>query len=137
MSTEHPFAGWNTATNDPFEVHNGPIYWTRDENGKSRCGFVVERRHCNGMGAVHGGMLMLLADYALFSIARSRMKDQWGVTVSLNSDFTSAAREGDVLYADGDVIHETGKMLFVRGRIYTEAATVVGFSGIIRRIRRE
>ena len=136
MSENHPFAGWELDTGfDPFEDHNGPIYRKRDENGGYRCGFVAERRHCNGMQAVHGAMYLLLADYALFAIARDRMQDQFGVTVSLNADFTAAASEGDVVLASGEVIHETGKMLFVRGTIYTDKATVLGFSGIIRRVR--
>lgn len=136
MSTPHPFEGWKVADpSDPFETHNGPIYWTRNEDGSTRCGFLVERRHCNGHDAVHGGMYMLLGDYALFSIARDRLRGP-GVTVSMNTDFTSAAVEGDAVYADGDVMHETGKMLFVRGRMYTDRAVVCTFSGIIRRVRR-
>ncbi|MCC5858319.1 MAG: PaaI family thioesterase [Ectothiorhodospiraceae bacterium] len=135
MTETHPFAGWEVASGDPFEVHNGPLYWTLDAQGRGRCGFVVERRHCNCLGAVHGGMLMLLADYALFIIARHRLGQDTALTVSLNGDFTAPALEGDAVHADGEVLHATGRMLFVRGRMYTNANPVLGFSGVIRRVR--
>ncbi len=136
MTEAHPFAGWETAAGDPFEAHNGPLYWTLDAEGRGRCGFVVEDRHCNNLGAVHGGMLMLLADYALFVIARHRLQGDSGLTVSLNGDFTAPAFRGDAVHADGEVLHATGRMLFVRGRMYTNAHPVLGFSGVIRRVSR-
>ncbi len=133
MSQDNPFEGWALDSGDPFEDNNGPIYHTRDTDGRYRCGFRVEPRHCNGAGIVHGGMLMLFADFALFAIARDRLQGM-AVTVSMNSDFTAPAYPGDIVLADGEVIHESGRMLFVRGRIYTEASTLMGFTGIIRRV---
>ncbi len=129
------FADWEMDTGDPFEDRNGPFYRRRDEQGRWQCGFRVEEKHCNGGGIAHGGLLMLFADNALFAIARDRL-DGMGLTLSLHSDFTTPVGVGEIVLADGEVTHETGRMLFVRGRLYTDKTTVMSFSGIIRRFSR-
>ena len=133
--TDEFFADWELDEGDPFEDRNGPIYRRRHAQGHWQCGFRVAEKHCNGGGIAHGGMLMLFADNALFTIARDRLNSM-GLTLSLHSDFTTPVGVGEVVLADGDVTHETGRMLFVRGRLYTDKATVMSFSGIIRRLRR-
>jgi acyl-coenzyme A thioesterase PaaI-like protein len=70
-----------TWTRDNFEVNNGP-FWHREENGRVRCVFRVEQKHINGGGAVHGGCLMTFADYCLFAIGNTVLKQDRGVTLS-------------------------------------------------------
>lgn len=120
---------------DPFEDFVGPLYFQEDEEGR-RCAFVADERHVNGGGFMHGGMLMSFADFALFVIARSNLEEGiHAVTVSFNADFTSSVYPGDFVEATGEVIHETGSMIFIRGTVFVGERTVLRFSGVIKKIR--
>ena len=130
-----PFAGWHQSENDPFEDVNGPLYYREDADGRWRCAFRAEQRHCNGMGSVHGGMLMTFADFAMFHIARPQLEGIAAVTVSMNTELTAAAEEGELIEATGDVLHETGRMLFVRGIVFTGERNLLAFSGVLRKFR--
>jgi len=76
VETEGEFAGWRTWTRDNFETHNGPFWHRMDENGEVQCVFRVEKKHLNGMRNVHGGCFMSFADYCLFAIASSVLRQQ-------------------------------------------------------------
>jgi acyl-coenzyme A thioesterase PaaI-like protein len=109
IATEGEFAGWRTWTRDTFESHNGPFWHRIDDDGRVRCAFRVEKKHLNGMKAVHGGCFMTFADYCLFAIA-TRELDGPGVTVAFGAEFLDAAFEGELIEAFGEVTR-AGKSL--------------------------
>lgn len=118
---------------EPFEDYIGPLYFKPTGSGSYTCAFVAERRHCNGSGNLHGGMLMSFADYALFMIARDELEGTGGsVTISFASEFVAAARQGAFVEATGEVIRRTGSLVFVRGTIFTGETTLLNFSGILK-----
>ncbi len=120
---------------DPFEDFVGPLYFQEDGEGR-RCAFIADERHVNGGGFMHGGMLMSFADFALFVIARSSLEEGiHAVTVSFNADFTASVYPGDFVEATGEVVHETGSMIFIRGTVFVGDRTVLRFSGVIKKIR--
>lgn len=125
---------WPSA--EPFEDMAGPFFFKRMEDGTIVSGFKVEEKHLNGGGAIHGGMLMTFADYALFSIAMDALGEGGGVTIALNGEFTAAGRPGGIVLAEGEVVRNTGSMVFVRGTIRQAETTLVSFSGIIRKLRK-
>ena len=100
-----------------------------------RCAFVVEGKHVNGQKALHGGMLMTFADYALFLLARKALGNQRAVTVSFSSEFTAAVGEGEFIEATGEVVHETGGLLFVRGKVFCEDTVLLNFSAVLKKLR--
>ena len=53
-----------TALIDPFEVFVGPVYET-GQGPERRFAFLVDERHVNLRGGLHGGMLMTYADLTL------------------------------------------------------------------------
>ncbi len=120
---------------DPFEHFVGPLYYRFDAEGNCRCAFIIERKHVNGQGNLHGGMLMTFADFAMFFIAQKCLGDLRAVTVTLNGEFTSAAKEGEFVEAIGEVVHETGGMVFVRGTIVSEDRVLLNFSGVLKKLR--
>jgi acyl-coenzyme A thioesterase 13 len=124
---------------DRFEDRNGPIFIHKDrqpETGQGLLKFYAEQRHCNGGGAVHGGMLMTFADSALFAIARRAFEGDHGVTVTMNNEFVSAAWPGDWLEADGELVRKTKSgLMFVRGQLYCGERTILLFSGLLKRIK--
>ncbi|MEO0981657.1 MAG: hypothetical protein AAFX03_03280 [Pseudomonadota bacterium] len=69
----------------PFIETNGPIYRAVAQD-LNRYGFLFERRHCNGVGFAHGGMITTFLD----SIMAQTIADQTRrslVTVSLEVSF--------------------------------------------------
>jgi len=132
---EGPFAGWFTwAGLDPYETMTGPFYAREEAGGGVRCAFQAEERHCNMMGAVHGGCLMTFADFALFAIATPVLGTGPAVTVTLNGDFVAAGRKGDRVEATGEVVRAGRSLVFVRGLIQVRDAPVLSFSGVIKRL---
>lgn len=120
---------------DPFEDYVGPLYYREQGDGTYRCAFVIDEKHVNGQNGLHGGMLMTFADYALFLIARPRLKDMRAVTVTFNAEFTSVARVGDFVEASGEVVHETRGMLFLRGVISSGDRVLLNFSGVLKKLK--
>ncbi|MDE1173630.1 MAG: PaaI family thioesterase [Parvibaculaceae bacterium] len=127
------YQSWDGGT-DPFEDHAGPFYFRKSPSGGYEAAFEAAPHHCNAHGSLHGGMLMTFADYSLFMIARDQING-FGVTISFNSEFIGTAGAGDFIEAKGDVVRETGSMVFVRGQIVTGARVLLNYSGIIKKVR--
>src|SRR3546814_18890373 len=79
--------------------------------------FRSERRHCNGSGVVHGGLLATMADLALCWVAVVDLTDERVVTVSLTTDYLSSAVEGEMLVAKPELIRRTGQPALYRREI--------------------
>lgn len=130
------YQGWEGT--DPFEDHAGPFFHRRTETGEVICAFEATSTHLNGGGFLHGGALMTFADYALFCIGMDVL-DGPAVTVSFNAEFTSSADAGGIVEARGEVVRNTGSMVFLRGQVYTlvgdETRILLNFSGIVKRVR--
>ncbi len=133
-------AGWETwgDGNDPYEDYSGPFFMKLDhEGGKHLSAFLCQERHMNGAGFMHGGMQMVFADYALFTIAHTELLDQYAVTLSCQTDFLSgAAPIGEIVYADGEVTRNTRSLVFVRGQIYTDDTVLSTFTGILKKTKK-
>jgi len=130
LSDYETLAGW-----DPFEDTAGPMYESRTGVEPKRCAMVLEPKHCNTSGIVHGGLLMTFADYSTFSMAREAIGANGGVTVSMTSDFTAAARAGDLLKSSVDIIKSTRSMVFVQGRISAADVIVMSFSAVLKKLK--
>ena len=120
---------------DPFEEQSGPYYFRQEPGGAYRCAFIAEAKHMNGQGSMHGGTLMTFADYVMFVVARPAIEHTPAVTVTCNSEFTSAAGIGEFIEGTGEIVHETGSMVFVRGKISSGERTLLNFSGVLKKLR--
>jgi uncharacterized protein (TIGR00369 family) len=68
-------------------------------------GLRVDERHGNAIGTLHGGMFMTLVDTALtLAAGRAAPKGQYAVTQAISSDFLAAARLGDWVEAEVEVL---------------------------------
>lgn len=120
---------------DPFENLIGPFYMKENGDGTYKSAFVAEaERHCNNGGALHGGLLMSFADFALFAIAKDAL-DGPCVTVGFNSEFVSAGQAGTLVEASGEIMRATRSLLFVRGQIFSGDTIIMTFSGILKRVK--
>ena len=102
---------------DPFELYVGPFWTPEGPEPDGRVTLTLEARHCNGGGAVHGGMLATMSDLALCWVAVMDLPDERVVTVSLTTDYLSGAEEGETLVAKPELIRRTGSLAFCRCEI--------------------
>lgn len=135
LATEGEFAGWSRWVGDPFEDAVGPFYFRTEPDGRRVTAFRAERKHMNGLGHMHGGCLMAVADMALFTIAREALGEQGGVTVALDSVFLNPGNLGDLVEATGEVTRAGGSLIFVRGQVVADHRTLLTFSGVIKKLR--
>lgn len=98
----------------PFTDANGPFFGKIVSKDKVIRAFRVEEKHLNGIKIIHGGMLMTFADSALAAAVR-HVSGRSSVTIKMNSEFLSPAREGDWVESDVEVIRSTRTVAFVRG----------------------
>ncbi len=125
--------GFKTLTGiSPAEDYMGPFYYRKSDAGLVM-GFQAETKNCNGIGTVHGGVLMAFADYAVTMLALSGVKENC-TTISFSSDFISAARDGDWVEATGEVVRRTGSMTFVSGRLGVGDNVVLTFQAVVKRL---
>lgn len=131
------FKGWDGT--DPFEDYAGPYFYKKNEAGEVICAFEAQPHHCNGGGFLHGGALMTFADYSLFCFATDVLEGP-AVTVSFSSEFTAAAGGEGIVYSRGEIVQNTGSMVFLRGQVFTgeqeNIRTLLNFSGIVKRVKR-
>lgn len=75
--------------------------------GYARCQLKVDGRHCNAMGAVMGGAIYTLADFAFAVAANMERLD----TVSLASNIAFVAQpKGDTLFAEAKPLKDGGSV---------------------------
>lgn len=90
----------------------GPLY-CRGEAPDLVVGLLVEAKHCNARGTVHGGILATVADIALgYTIAFSSTPPANLVTASLTIDFAGSARIGDWLETRVDIQKQGRRLAF-------------------------
>lgn len=134
-----PFAGWISWGQgaDPFETLVGPFAYRVHDNGFIEIAFQPETRHLNGGGAIHGGCLMSFADFALFAIADESLKNgQMAVTLTCNSEFLAAGDTDGWITAEGEVVKETGSVIFARGLVKQRGKPILMFSGTLKKLKR-
>jgi uncharacterized protein (TIGR00369 family) len=135
IGTEGEFRGWRTWSRDNFETNNGPFWHRMEEDGRIRCAFRVEKKHLNGASNVHGGAFMSFADYCLFATSAPILEGP-AVTVSFGCEFLDAAREGELVEGNAEIMRAGGSMIFLRGLLTSGGRTLFTFSGTIKRVKR-
>ncbi|XP_065362238.1 acyl-coenzyme A thioesterase 13 [Calliphora vicina] len=95
-----------------FEKHLEKVIITSGGEGKCTAEFTVSREHLNRMGGLHGGFTATLVDmvttYALMS-----KPCHPGVSVSISVDYLKAAKEGDDVLIDANLLKAGKKLAFL------------------------
>lgn len=105
---------------------------------RARCQLLVDERHTNRHGVLHGGIAGLLLDNACGATA-SLTLDERGrrpfLTISLNIDFVGAGRTGGVT-ATGRVVGGGRSLLFVAAELVQDDGTLIATaSGVFKRVK--
>jgi len=107
-----------------------PLY-RRMEGDYPSFGLVVERRHGNLMGLCHGGVLMTLADVCSAAAIHAKRGVWTGTpTVNLTLDFVSAARLGQWIETDVQLVSIKRRFGFSSGVISNSEGVVARFNGV-------
>ena len=114
----------------PFTNHNGPFYIKKDTNRWTHGAFILDR-HCNAANIAHGGMLMSFADGVLGHTVYSKTK-RAGVTIKFNSEFLSAAREGEWLEGYGNVSYVSGDYVYCNTMLKVSTRNVLSVTSIFK-----
>lgn len=108
----------------------GPLH-ARGEGTGLVIGLLVEAKHCNARGTVHGGILATLADIALgYAMAFASNPPASLATANLTLDFAGTARPGDWLEAHVDVQKQGSRLAFANCYIHAGGQRIVRASGV-------
>lgn len=96
-----------------------------------------ERRHTNLADNIHGAVSLGLIDIALFATMHMIGNGDAGpsVTVELSTQFVGPGDPSQPLDAVTEIVQETGRMLFARGRCMQGENVVTSYSGIVRKMK--
>ena len=119
----------------PFTEHNGPLYH-RDGTLAVVHGFHALRRHCNGLGIVHGGMLASFLDGLLGHAVGAAAKKP-GVTIQLSLDYLSMARAGDWIEGEAKVTRLARDVAFAEAHAHVGARDVVRATAVFKLMERK
>lgn len=116
MTLDLASSGWKQQTIGGFSAHVGP-FWTRRGEQGHEIGFVVEERHLNGNGIVHGGMLMTFIDQSIGMRVYHAIDRVPCATIQLDTHFVEAGRLGDFIEARTEIVRQTSSIVFTRGSL--------------------
>jgi uncharacterized protein (TIGR00369 family) len=119
-----------------FSTHNGPYFHRPSDSELAEQAFFALRRHANGIGLVHGGMLSAFMDGVLAG-AVWRGTGKTAVTIHLSIDFVHMARVGEWVRGEGRLTRATREVAFAEGRAYVGGHDVVRASGIFKLMTRD
>jgi uncharacterized protein (TIGR00369 family) len=100
-----------------FNSFAGPFWHLPDEGNTHRYALLVEPKHMNSSGNLHGGVLMTLADIAMSQTSRAVSGAATCSTVSLTCDFAGPGKLGDVIVAHVRVTRQTRTMVFLSAEL--------------------
>jgi len=132
--------GWYSWTLKDRSLYNTAVLGelqVRAEGEQCRLRMFPERKHCNAADNIHGGTTLGLIDIALFATMHLLGNGDAGasVTVELSTQFVGAGDPSKPLDAVSEVVQETGRMIFIRGKCVQGDNLTTSYSGIVRKIK--
>jgi len=94
--------------------------------------FIVQEKHMNSAGSVHGGLLMTFADIAMSRTARLIVGQGPSSTVSFSFDFVGPGRFGDMIEARVRIRKRTRSVLFQTAELVAGDRLIGLASGVWR-----
>ena len=135
---DHPgWWSWALADDSRFNATIGKFLVRAEGPGKARCRMFPDARHANLGDVVHGGAILTFIDMAFYAGGHmAGMSDTHAVTLDCAAQFITPGEIGVPLDASVELLRETGRLAFLRGRVMQEGETVAAFSGTLRKISR-
>jgi acyl-coenzyme A thioesterase PaaI-like protein len=125
---------------EPLSVR--PEAPTPDGRPRARVRMHPTRKHSNLGDNVHGAVTLALIDVSLFAAAHQfgSLNAGFSVTLDLGTQFIGSGRIDEPLDAVVEQVHETGRLIFLRGMVVQGAQDkhiIASFSGTIRKASKD
>jgi acyl-coenzyme A thioesterase PaaI-like protein len=136
--TEGKWAGW-AAWSDPhpdtFLQAIGRGYMRAESATKALVGLETRSSHRNRLDSLHGGFLAAFADHAYFGglWAMGHVEQINGVTVDLSMQYLGSGKVGPDLFAEVELLRETGRLMFLRMLIKQDGQLVAASTATLRK----
>lgn len=117
-----------------FTTHNGPYFYRQTETGAEQA-FYALKRHCNGVGLIHGGMLSAFLD-GLLAGAAARGTNSTPVTIHLSVDYLDMGRAGEWVMGEARLTRAARDIAFVEGRAHVAGRDLARATGVFKLMRR-
>lgn len=109
--------GWREElTGSAFGDLIGP-HFAKEIDGVARYGFMVEPKHLNRIGGLHGGMTAACLDMALARTVAKTLNTPNIATIHLGIEFVDAARAGNFVEVAVEIVRATKSVVFCRGTL--------------------
>jgi uncharacterized protein (TIGR00369 family) len=133
--SDHPgWFTWDVSGPPRFNNAIGKLLVRRGEDGRGWCRMFPEQAHSNLGEKVHGGALMTFVDMALYAGgAMAGANVAMAVTLDCSVQFLSPGEIGAPLDAELELLAETGRLVFVRGRVLQGERLVATYSATLRK----
>ncbi|MFC3442105.1 PaaI family thioesterase [Sphingobium rhizovicinum] len=137
--TEGKWAGW-AAWSDPhpdtFLQAIGRGYMRAESATKALVGLETRSGHRNRLDTLHGGFLAAFADHAYFGglWAMGHIEQMNGVTIDLSMQYLGSGKVGPDLFAEVELLRETGRLMFLRSLITQEGQPVAASTATLRKV---
>lgn len=126
--------GFERSDRGPFSSYNGPLYHKQSADGRVH-GFRVLKRHCNGHGILHGGMMMAFMDGVLAHAVWEKVGGSI-LTLRMNSDFVAIGRPNDWVEGRSWVTKMAKSVVYVRGELTVGERQIMSANGVFKVMRR-
>ncbi|HYD13512.1 MAG TPA: PaaI family thioesterase [Allosphingosinicella sp.] len=135
---DHPgWWSWAVKTEGRFNEVIGRLLVREAGPGRGQCRMFPEAGHSNLGDMVHGGAILTFIDMALFAGGRMAGADVTrAVTLDLSTRFLSPGRIGVPLDAEVELLRETGRLIFLDGRVTQDGELIASFTGALRKAAR-
>jgi uncharacterized protein (TIGR00369 family) len=133
---DHPgWSTWDVTGPERFNHTIGKLLVRRGEDDRGWCRMFPEEAHGNLGGVVHGGALMTFIDMALFAGgAMTGANVMRAVTLDCSVQFMTPGAIGRPIDGEVELLKETKRLAFFRGRVLQDEALVAAFTGTLRKM---
>ena len=113
----------------PFNIHAGPFNIAQLSDTEFYMYLMIEDRHLNQGGVVHGGVSMTLADNAM-GMAAYYAGGKPASTIEFGCKLMAAAKGGKPLYGKAVVERVTRDVCFMSGELWSDGRKTMTASGV-------
>ena len=132
---DHPGWGtWDLPDDGRYAGSLGKLLVRAEGTGRARVRMFPVRRQSNLGDVMHGGAVMTFIDRAFVAGGALAGADvAFAVTLDCETRFLAPGRLGLPLDAEIEILRETGRLVFLRGLLVQDKATIASFSGTLRK----